>query len=341
MKGIFSSTLVMLAIVGGASSSVRPALAQPTAHDRADALFRQGKSLLEQGRYAEACAMLSESFGLDPATGTLLALALCHEGAGKLATASTEFEQVAQDSEKAGRTDRAALAREHQAALTPLLSHLTLGVPVSVVVPGLVIRVDGHAVPQHSWNKAIPIDPGPHTIEALAPGKRRWSASIEVGQTADAKAVDVPQLEDDLAVAAEPVNGDAAALQPARAGGSAKAEPTLTRQAGSKSPLPLVLLGGGVAGIGVGSFFGLRAISDSNAAKTACPTSPCNDSNALRTNNDARTEAWVADVAIGAGAIAAAVGLYLLIRSPDAGASPVSVSGLAVDAHGATVRVRW
>ena len=46
----------------------------------AEALFREGKRLMEQKSFAAACPKLKESFAQDEATGTLLALALCHQG---------------------------------------------------------------------------------------------------------------------------------------------------------------------------------------------------------------------------------------------------------------------
>src|SRR5688572_3592069 len=88
----------------------------------AEALFREGTALLDEKKFAEACPKLAESHRLDPATGTLLALAFCHEGEGRLASAWAEFAEVAGRAREEGRTDRELVAREHAANLEPRLA---------------------------------------------------------------------------------------------------------------------------------------------------------------------------------------------------------------------------
>jgi hypothetical protein len=76
------------------SLSLAPrALADPTAEDRAaaDTLFREGRALVKQGRYAEGCSKLVVSQKLDPTGGTLLALADCYELNGQTASAWATF----------------------------------------------------------------------------------------------------------------------------------------------------------------------------------------------------------------------------------------------------------
>jgi len=69
-----------------------------------------------------------------------------------------------------------------------------------------------------------------------------------------------------------------------------------------------------VVALGVGAFFGVRAISKGNAVDAHCPGDAC-DMTGLTLDHDARTAARIADVALGAGIVAGAVATYLFITS--------------------------
>jgi hypothetical protein len=162
----------------------------------AEALFQQGKRLLEKGDSAAACPKLAESLRLDMATGTLLALAMCHESEGRLASAWAEYAEVVTRAQTEGRTDREASARRSVRALEPRLSTLTVLVPDAAVgVGGLRVERDGESLAPLAWSTALPVDPGPHIVSASAPGRRPWSTVVQIGAFAERMTVPVPVLD--------------------------------------------------------------------------------------------------------------------------------------------------
>src|SRR5579859_7080743 len=160
----------------------------------AEALFQEGRKLVEQKRYADACPKFAESERLDPGIGTLLNLAACHELEGKTATSWSEFTQALGQAERESRADAGQFARTHLAALTPKLPKIVINVPAENDAPGLEVTLDGQALGKPAWGVAAPIDPGNHVIAAVATGRKRWSTQVMFAAS-EQKAVVVPALE--------------------------------------------------------------------------------------------------------------------------------------------------
>jgi hypothetical protein len=191
-RTIFPLVLSALAGVSGLAS------AQGTDPAAAEVLFREARQLMEQGKLDEACPRFMESQRLDPATGTLLAVASCHEQQGQLATAWAEYTAVAGRAEKEGRQDRASVAKERARSLEPRLSTLTLSAPPAVLaIKGLNVRRDGVDFSSAVFNRALPIDGGLHTIELSAPGYLPESLSIQIDREADTATLVLPLLRSD------------------------------------------------------------------------------------------------------------------------------------------------
>ncbi|MCC6559021.1 MAG: hypothetical protein IT372_39360, partial [Polyangiaceae bacterium] len=83
---IGAAIALAIALASGVARADEPAPAP--VESRAEALFQEGKRLLEEGRVAEACARLAASEAIDPTVGTLGLLAACHEQEGRIATAA-------------------------------------------------------------------------------------------------------------------------------------------------------------------------------------------------------------------------------------------------------------
>lgn len=299
--------LVMLATAWTLSSPA--AHAQTSQSSRAEALFREGKELLNQHDYTRACPLLAASFDLDPGTGVLLALAICHEGEGKLASASAEYEEVASRAKAEGRADRARVARERDAALAPRLSTLSI-VPAAEIraLPGLSIHRNGVLVPASAWDKPTPLDGGQYLIEVVAQDKKPWRASITLKPSGDAQTVAIPALE---AIPSAPPRPAAGPAEADRAPSPAAVRAS-TDRARPLRTVGFVSLGAGAVGLGVGAFFGLRAMSKNDDSNADCDGDVCG-AQGKQDRNDARSAGNVSTIAFLAGGVLAATGGALLL----------------------------
>ncbi len=322
-KRRFVRALLGAALVSGAAHAQSPQKDPALA----ETLFQEAKGLMTSGDYAGACPKLAESYRLDPGTGTLTALAMCHEQLGKNATAWAEFIELVSEAQRTDRADREKFARQHAASLEPRLSRLTITVaPETAALANVEVSRDKVVVGSAAWGVASPVDPGDHVIEATAPGKQSWSSHVNVGVSGDNESVAVPKLEDAPETSSEPT--------PPMIGGTAEPKETAeeppppVRSAGGQRAAGIVVGVAGLASLGVGSVFGLEAMSKSNDAKQQCPNSMCpaTASGAIQENNAAKTDALIADVTLGAGLVAVGVGAYLLF-SARSGAQTVPAAG--------------
>jgi hypothetical protein len=286
----------------------------------AETLFADARKRMASGDYEGACPKLAESYRLDPGGGTLTALALCHEQTGKTATAWAEFHEVMAEAQQSGRADREKYARQHIGALEPTLSRLTINVAAETAqLPELAVHRDKVAIGSAAWGVASPVDPGEHVVEAVAPGKVTWSAHVVVNANGEAKSIDVPALNDQ-APATDTVAADEKApplgqLSPDTTAAEVDTTPAMHGTSNQRT-IGLVVGAAGLAFIGVGSYFGVEAIANSNDAKKACSPSNCTDPNAVQTNNDAKTDAVVTDVLVGTGIAAVVAGVIVFLSAP-------------------------
>ncbi len=289
----------------------------------AQALFDRGKKLMAEGDFAEACPKFEESQRLDPALGTLLNLADCYEKAGKVATAWGAFLELAAKADAAGQKQRARIGRERAAALVPRLSKIVVNAPRAADASRVQITRDGVFVGEGQWGTEIPTDPGAHTVAASAAGRQPWSASVVVAE-GKTTVVTVPDLAPLPASAApparpEPVAADHADLSPP------PSEPG--HGLGAQRVLALVSAGLGVAGIGVGTAFGLVSMSQHSHASSLCPAQTCADSTGSAAWHDAVVSGNVATIGFIAGGVGLVGGavLWLSARREPSSAPSVQV----------------
>jgi serine/threonine-protein kinase len=302
----------------------------------AEGLFDQGRDSMKKGDFRNACAYLERSQQIDPAVGTLLYLAECYEKVGRTASAWATFREAASAARAIGQTDRARLGDERAERLTPLLSRLAIEVPEATrAIPGLTIRRQGQAVPTAAWDVAVPLDPGQYRIDASAPGYQDFTGTVQVADGAVTAKFSVPPLvrsqnrpESAPAPAAEPATAPPPSPQPA----PVDLAPATTSGANSTRTIAYVLGGVGIVGVGVGSFFGLRAISKNDEAERECPRGrQCDTQEGVDLTDEADKAATISNVAFGLSAAALAGGLVLYLA---ADAEPESTSASTASVAG-------
>ncbi|WP_437746404.1 hypothetical protein WMF39_16160 [Sorangium sp. So ce1504] len=189
--------------LAGVAFALALAVSPGVAFAQAEALLDEGKSLMKKGKVAEACPKLEESYRLSPRSATLLALAMCHEKQGKVATAWSEYIDLGAAARKEGNKRLEADAKARGAKLELSLPRLTLSVPRAAAIEGLEVMLDGAPVDGALWGQARPIDPGQHKVSASAPGRKPWEKSVSI-KRGERKTVAVPALAKDASAAAQP-----------------------------------------------------------------------------------------------------------------------------------------
>jgi len=299
--GLASVTSIGLPSLARADSSLADKAA-------AQSLFDEGRKLMTEGKFAQACPKLAESQKLDPGVGTEFHLADCYEHLGQTASAWAGFLEAASSAKAMGQGDREKVARDRAAALALRLSKLTIVSPGAERLAGLEIKRDGAVVGRALWGTAIPVDPGAHVLEATAPGKKPWQGTAQVTAEKASVVATIPALEDaptDAAVTSAPPPGGAVRTD---VGGSGSGRRTLGLVVGTV----------GVVGIGVGTGFALNAKSKYNESLGLCSPQDKNlcSSSGVTLRDQARSAGTLATVVLGLGGAALVAGAVLFVTAP-------------------------
>jgi len=276
--------------------------------------YDQAEALMAAGKVAEACPRYAESQKLDPQLGTLLHLGDCFEKNGQTASAWASFRDAAEVAEQRG-DPRKKFAEKRIKALAPRLSRLQINVPH---VADLHVERDSIVVGNTLLNSPVPTDPGSHTITASAPGRQTWTGTAVVKPDGSATVITIPDL--DKAVTASPAAPASATVatttQPADS-----AEPTApadTSKGGSVAKRWPALAAGavGVAGIAVGSVFGLKSMSKKKEASEHCDGADCRDQTGVTLKNDALAAGNISTIGFVVGGVGLATGVVLWFVLP-------------------------
>lgn len=151
----------------------------------AQKLYDDAMQLMAEKKYAEACPKLAESNRLDTGMGTRFYLGDCYENLGRLASAWALFTDIADEAKRTKQSGRETVARERAKQLEGRLSRMTLQVPASVAnVVGVEVRDGDKVIKAPLWGQPLPVDSGKHTITVRAPGRRTWEKTVLLNEGA-------------------------------------------------------------------------------------------------------------------------------------------------------------
>lgn len=299
-------------------------LSTPAFADKADDLFKQGKKLMAEKKYAEACPKFEDSFKIDAGLGTELNIGRCYEEWGKLGKAYHAYTDALKRAEDA-KDPRAAKIKDLVAKLEPQVPRIVIHVPDGADTAGLQVAIDG--VPVDDISAPQLVDPGPKQIEyALGSGARKKKlVPVERNGTSEVT------------------------LELPRGKSEAKHEPLVTKKEPPPPPIDepsnlghgqrvagVAIAGIGVVAVGVSTYLALSARSKYNdALHTHCMdmTNAC-DIQGLTDTHDARSSANTATIIGGVGLAAVAAGIVIYMIAPKAAATNEHALYVAPSANG-------
>lgn len=263
----------------------------PAPETAAEQRFRRGQSLLQAGRVSEACREFEESQRLEPALGTLLNMANCHERMERPLLAMREFQEAASSAHAAGIPDVESFARERASTLAREIPSLEVRVDRATAPAGLSVRLDAALIAPPEWGIPRPVEPGRYRIEASAPGRVSFQKELTLARGSGRLIVHIPNLAE-AAPASESDTSSAMRFGPRR--------------------IAAVAAGGvGLAGVVTGTIFGLRSMSKHDDADRYCDSGRCTNQRGVDLSDEARSAGNVSTVAFAIGAAGLASGAVL------------------------------
>jgi hypothetical protein len=305
--------------------------AQASSSDQARDELKKGYELKKAGHCDEALVHLQESVRLDPEIKALANLAECEGELGKLVIARTHWRSVQQLAAVGANAAIEADAQKHVADLDARVATVTVHVGVDAP-DGTQVMLDDAVLASADLAGPIPLDPGKHVLVARAAGREPGTVSLEVAEGQKKEIVMRPGAAgSDLAAAANP-----ASLSATQAAPEQPAPPSAQESSSPWKTIGLVTAGAGVVGLGVGTVFGLKAMSDKSSA--ACVGTTCPNAGAASELASAQSAGTTSTIFFVAGGVLAAAGATMWFLAP--GGVQVSPA-VGLNGAGATLRARW
>jgi len=263
---------------------------------KARALFQRAIELEQAGNYTQALEQFRDVGQVRMTPQVRFHIASCEEKLGRLVTALGGYELALADADNVGEDFK----NEVDSAVT----RLRAGIPKLLIQRGpgaeaAEIQLDGVSLGASSVGVSVPLDPGPHSVNAKAPGFLAFSQTVTVAEN-EQKTVDVELTAEPQPEAPSP-NGSV--TEPVDLNG--KLHPRL---------VPYVIGGVGIASlIGSGVLFALRQSTLSDLEDKCGPDRKSCPSSARAEVDNLKLYNTTAQVALGLGVVGVGAAVTLLL----------------------------
>lgn len=250
---------------------------------------------------------------------------------GKLAAARAELQKCGDPSCPAMlRDDCSRRTDELEKSQPTVLFDAKDGVGHDLVA--VKVTIDGQPFADRLEGKSLKVDPGPHVFSFAAEGQPPLTQTfvIKEGEKERRERIVFGSPPTSTAVPA-PVPAPGGAPIPGTALPSTPPDSSVGGGVSSRKIVGLSIAGAGVAGIAVGSVFGLLTASAANQQKTDCasPTSCAHVGQATTDHSTAQTDGAISTIAFIAGGALLVGGAVLFFTGSRSSESPAT-SGLVV-----------
>jgi hypothetical protein len=271
-----------------------------------------GVEAYQAGDYKTAQQKLEKAYRVlrVPSVGLWSARALVQ--LGQLVEASERYQELARLS--ATETGDPAVQKKAVAEAANELKALLPRIPsVTVQVEGadaaaVKVTIDGKAILPELVGEPLPVNPGKHQV-AAARGAEHVELELSLAEAEQKPAV----LRFGSAGAPTTV---APAVAPSGPALSTDTDSAPSSKLGTQRTLAIVAGGVGLAGVVVGTIFGLKSKSLHDDAEGSCDGSVCSDQSGVDAGNDAYAAGTISTVGMVVGALGLGGGVALWLMAP-------------------------
>ncbi len=296
-RWLLLATALSFSLPLGLAPSV--ALAEtPAELKRARAQFQRGIELEQASNWSEAIQMFREVGQVRMTPHVRFHIAFCEEGLGRLVTALGGYELAFSEADQVGP--------DFKGEVETAIKNLKERIPKLVIERGAgaeaaSVQLDGVDLGASSIGVEVPLDPGPHSVAAVAPGMKPFSTRADLREREVTRVV--------LELEAEPL--------PDKPPPPKQEVVVVTREEPPKRLVPYIIGGAGVAALlGAGALFVLKQTTQADL-EDKCPDPNACDPAYKDTYNRMQFYGYAAPVAAGVGAAAVGVSVWMLFfRKP-------------------------